>query len=54
MRKLVEFIGGLGKNLFTGQLIVNFHKGVGNVQISKTIKSEQLDQIDSKDWLKMH
>lgn len=36
-----------GKRLFTGQLIVNFHKGaIGKVQVTKTLKSKELGTSD--------
>ena len=38
----------IGKRLFTGQLIVNFHKGtIGKVQATETLKSKKLGTSDS-------
>ena len=34
---------------FTGQLIVNFHKGaIGKIQVTKTLKSKELGTSDSE------
>ena len=49
LKKLIELIDGLGKSLFTGQLSVHFYRGnVGKIQLTRTIKSSELDS-----WLKM-
>jgi len=47
--KLVDFLNELIKNLFTGQVVINFYKGtIGKVQVSKTLKLEELAESDSK------
>ena len=49
MTKLIEFLDELVKNLFTGQVVINFYKGtIGKVQVSKTLKPEELAESDSK------
>ena len=49
MIKLVDFLNELIKNLFTGQVVINFYKGtIGKVQVSKTLKLEELAESDSK------
>ena len=43
------FCSRTGKRLFTGQLIVNFHKGaIGKIQVTKTLKSKELGTSDSE------
>ena len=43
------FYSRTGKMLFTGQLIVNFHKGaIGKIQVTKTLKSKELGTSDSE------
>ena len=43
------FCSRTGKGLFTGQLIVNFHKGtIGKIQVTKTLKSKELATSDSE------
>ena len=43
------FYSRTGKRLFTGQLIVNFHKGaIGKIQVTKTLKSKELGTSDSE------
>ena len=43
------FYSRTGKTLFTGQLIVNFHKGaIGKIQVTKTLKSKELGTSDSE------
>ena len=43
------FYSRTGKRLFTGQLIVNFYKGViGKIQVTKTLKSKELGTSDSE------
>ena len=43
------FYSRTGKRLFTGQLIVNFHKGtIGKIQVTKTLKSKELATSDSE------
>jgi len=43
------FSSRTGKRLFTGQLIVNFHKGtIGKVQVKETLKSKELATSDSE------
>ena len=43
------FCSRTGKGLFTGQLIVNFHKGtIGKIQVTKTLKSKELGTSDSE------
>ena len=43
------FYSRTGKRLFTGQLIVNFHKGaIGKIQVTKTLKSKELGISDSE------
>ena len=43
------FYSRTGKSLFTGQLIVNFHKGaIGKIQVTKTLKSKELGTSDSE------
>jgi len=47
VKKLIEFINGLTSQLFTGQLVVNFHNGnIGKIQITKTLKSSDLNPKD--------
>ena len=49
MREVIEFLGDLVENLFTGQVVINFYKGtVGKVQVSKTLKPEELAENKSK------
>ena len=49
MKNLIYFIKRSGKRLFTGQLIVNFHKGaIGKIQVTKTLKSKELGTSDSE------
>ncbi|MDP7556384.1 MAG: hypothetical protein QF687_00680 [Nitrospinaceae bacterium] len=49
MKEVIEFFGELTKNLFTGQVVINFHKGtIGKVQVSKTLKPEELAENKSK------
>jgi len=46
---LIEFVNKLGKQLFTGQLIINFYKGtVGKVQVTKTFKPKELARPNAK------
>jgi len=46
---LIEFLDELVKNLFTGQVVINFYKGtIGKVQVSKTLKPEELAEKESK------
>ena len=43
------FYSRTGKRLFTGQLIVNFHKGtIGKVQVKETLQSNELGTSDSE------
>ena len=43
------FYSRTGKRFFTGQLIVNFHKGaIGKIQVTKTLKSKELGTSDSE------
>jgi len=43
------FYSRTGKRLFSGQLIVNFHKGaIGKIQVTKTLKSKELATSDSE------
>ena len=43
------FYSRTGKRFFTGQLIVNFHKGaIGKVQVTETLKSKELATSDSE------
>jgi len=43
------FYSRTGKRLFTGQLIVNFHKGaIAKIQVTKTLKSKELGTSDSE------
>jgi hypothetical protein len=43
------FYSRAGKRFFTGQLIVNFHKGaIGKIQATKTLKSKELATSDSE------
>ena len=43
------FCSRIGKRFFTGQLIVNFHKGaIGKIQVTKTLKSKELGTSDSE------
>ena len=43
------FYSRAGKRFFTGQLIVNFHKGtIGKIQVTKTLKSKELATSDSE------
>ena len=43
MKELIDLLNELVKSMFTGKLTINFHKGnVGNVQVTKTIKSTDL------------
>ena len=43
------FCSRTGKRLFTGQLIVNFHKGaIGKIQVTETLKSKELAIPDSE------
>ena len=43
------FCSRTGKRLFTGQLIVNFHKGaIGKIRVTKTLKSIELGTSDSE------
>ena len=43
------FYSRTGKRLFTGQLIVNFHKGaIGKIQVTKTLKSKELGTSGSE------
>ena len=43
------FYSRAGKRFFTGQLIVNFHKGaIGKIQGTKTLKSKELATSDSE------
>ena len=40
------FYSRTGKRLFTGQLIVNFHKGaIGKIQVTKNIEVERIGYI---------
>ena len=49
MTKLIEFLDELVKNLFTGQVVINFYKGtIGKVLVSKTLKPEELAEKESK------
>ena len=49
MTKLIEFLDELMKNIFTVQVVINFYKGtIGKVQVSKTLKPEELAESDSK------
>ena len=49
MREVIKFLGELVENLFTGQVVINFYKGtVGKVQVSKTLKPEELAEDKSK------
>jgi hypothetical protein len=49
LTKLIGFLDELIKNLFTGQVVINFYKGtIGKVQVSKTLKPEELAESDSK------
>ena len=49
MTKLIEFLDELIKNLFTGKVVINFYKGaIGKVQVSKTLKPEELSENESK------
>jgi len=49
LKNLIYFIKRSGKRLFTGQLIVNFHKGaIGKIQVTKTLKSKELGTSDSE------
>ena len=43
------FCSRTGKRLFTGQLIVNFHKeAIGKIQVTKILKSNELGTSDSE------
>ena len=43
------FYSRAGKRLFTGQLIVNFHKeAIGKIHVTKILKSKELDTSDSE------
>ena len=43
------FCSRTGKRLFSGQLIVNFHKGaIGKIRVTKTLKSIELGTSDSE------
>ena len=43
------FYSRAGKRFFTGQLIVNFHKGaIGKIQVTKILKSIELGTSDSE------
>ena len=43
------FCSRIGKRFFTGQLIVNFHKGaIGEIQVTKTLKSKELGTSGSE------
>ena len=43
------FYSRTGKRLFTGQLIVNFHKGaISKIQVTKILKSKELGTSDSE------
>ena len=43
------FYSRAGKRLFTGQLIVNFHKrAIGKRQVTKTLKPKELGTPDSE------
>ena len=43
------FCSRTGKRLFTGQLIVNFHKeAIGKIHVTKILKSKELDTSDSE------
>ena len=43
------FCSRTGKRLFSGQLIVNFHKeAIGKIQVTKTLKSKELATSDSE------
>ena len=43
------FCSRIGKRFFTGQLIVNFHKGaIGKIQVTKTLKPQELGRSDSE------
>ena len=43
------FYSRTGKRLFTGQLIVNFHKrAIGKRQVTKTLKPKELGTPDSE------
>ena len=43
------FYSRAGKRFFTGQLIVNFHKGaIGKIQVTKILKSNELGTSDSE------
>ena len=43
------FCSRTGKRLFSGQLIVNFHKeAIGKIQVTKTLKSKELGASDSE------
>ena len=43
------FCSRTGKRLFSGQLIVNFHKGtIGKIQVTKKLKSKELATSDSE------
>ena len=43
------FYSRTGKRLFTGEVIVNFHKGaIGKIQVTETLKSKELGIPDSE------
>jgi len=47
LKEVIEYIHELAKGLFTGQLIINFHKGsVGKVQVTRTIKNTELKKVE--------
>jgi hypothetical protein len=46
LKEVIEYIHELAKSLFTGQLIINFHKGrVGKIQVTRTIKNTELKKV---------
>ena len=46
MKDLFDLLKKLAKTLFTGKLIINFHKGnVGKVQLTRTVKSSDFESI---------
>ena len=46
LKDLLKILNELAKNLFTGSLTVNFHKGsVGKIQLTRTVKSSDVENI---------
>jgi len=46
LKDLLNILNELAKNLFTGSLTINFHKGnVGKIQLTRTVKSSDIENI---------